>query len=262
MRIRLHATCAALLLTVAATLSSGCADDDCTKTLTCKRANGAGGAGGASNTGGAPSGDCTNEIQDGAETDIDCGGPCTPCALGEGCSSDTDCGTRECGAASKLCEPCVDGGCDLGSYCDQANSGTCLPAKPIGEACTGASGECHEDCVDGYCCENLCSGECKSCDGAHNIGGLNGRCDNIKEGENPDGECAQWCSGFGNGCVVCGDGMVGPLEGCDDGNTDDCGHCTADCSGGTSAGPCANGIGCVVPNDCLSQNCSGGVCAP
>jgi hypothetical protein len=34
---------------------------------------------------------CSNGIQDGDESDLDCGGACGICALGEQCSVDTDC---------------------------------------------------------------------------------------------------------------------------------------------------------------------------
>ena len=55
----------------------------------------------------------------------------------------------------------------------------------------------------------------------------------------------------GNGCStvcqrdgVCGDGIVQPLfEVCDDGFTDACGTCNADCTGGTGA-VCGDGDVC------------------
>src|SRR5689334_25095656 len=38
---------------------------------------------------------CANDVQDGAETDVDCGGGgCRPCDTGEGCSADTDCDSQ------------------------------------------------------------------------------------------------------------------------------------------------------------------------
>jgi hypothetical protein len=47
---------------------------------------------------GAPTiGTCVDGIQNGAETDIDCGGAdCVPCSIGEGCLVDSDCGGGLC----------------------------------------------------------------------------------------------------------------------------------------------------------------------
>jgi hypothetical protein len=40
---------------------------------------------------------CTDEILDGDETDVDCGGPlCLPCGIGFSCEADSDCVSRQC----------------------------------------------------------------------------------------------------------------------------------------------------------------------
>jgi hypothetical protein len=47
---------------------------------------------------------CSDSIQDGAETDVDCGGPdCDPCAPGESCETGTDCVTGTCSLV--ICGP-------------------------------------------------------------------------------------------------------------------------------------------------------------
>ncbi len=46
----------------------------------------------------SPAGDCSNEVLDGDESDIDCGGSCPPCADGLDCAEDSDC-------QSGLCDP-------------------------------------------------------------------------------------------------------------------------------------------------------------
>lgn len=51
-------------------------------------------------TGATPT--CKNRVFDGDETDLDCGGSCTACDLGEGCGVGTDCTTGFC-APSSLC---------------------------------------------------------------------------------------------------------------------------------------------------------------
>jgi hypothetical protein len=48
----------------------------------------------------APS--CTDSVQDGFETDVDCGASCGGCAVGAACLADSDCASGQCG------EPCHD----------------------------------------------------------------------------------------------------------------------------------------------------------
>jgi len=45
---------------------------------------------------GAPSATCGNGAQDGDETDVDCGGHCTPCEVGRRCLANGDCLTTSC----------------------------------------------------------------------------------------------------------------------------------------------------------------------
>jgi hypothetical protein len=48
---------------------------------------------------------CADHRKDGAETDVDCGGPlCGACATGKTCQSNFDCGTGVCGAATHICQ--------------------------------------------------------------------------------------------------------------------------------------------------------------
>jgi hypothetical protein len=48
---------------------------------------------------------CTDGIEDGAETDVDCGGnACAPCAVGKKCLVDSDCLTSVCSLAG-VCTP-------------------------------------------------------------------------------------------------------------------------------------------------------------
>ncbi len=55
---------------------------------------------------------CTNGIQDGDETDVDCGGSCFPCFTGGGCVSESDCANGEACVAG-ICTPPA-GGCEGG----------------------------------------------------------------------------------------------------------------------------------------------------
>ncbi|KAI9021377.1 hypothetical protein DFJ74DRAFT_121991 [Hyaloraphidium curvatum] len=70
-------------------------------------------------------------------------------------------------------------------YC---SGGTCHAKKGLGEACTRLE-ECQfNSCVDGVCCDMPCSSECKACVAAK-TGGQDGRCADVVDGTNPDGEC-------------------------------------------------------------------------
>ena len=44
---------------------------------------------------------CFDGVQNEDETDVDCGGSCSSCALGQGCLLDTDCSNRSC--SSGIC---------------------------------------------------------------------------------------------------------------------------------------------------------------
>jgi hypothetical protein len=39
---------------------------------------------------------CSDGVRDAFESDIDCGGPCTPCAAGKVCAGDSDCASNNC----------------------------------------------------------------------------------------------------------------------------------------------------------------------
>ena len=67
---------------------------------------------------------CSNEIKDGPETDVDCGGGCPDCADGKGCGVDGDCASNWCDAGTCKAASCEDeiqngneGGVDCGGGC-------------------------------------------------------------------------------------------------------------------------------------------------
>jgi hypothetical protein len=78
----------------------------CVGAVGCKGEGGAGTGGGgtgggaasSSGTGGGPAAPtCDDAARNGAETDIDCGGPaCAPCAAGKKCWADSDCANGDC----------------------------------------------------------------------------------------------------------------------------------------------------------------------
>lgn len=90
---------------------------------------------------------CTNGQKDGDEVDVDCGGPCTPCALGKVCVLDKDCASGAC--VSGVCKLCAatQHSCDgnLLRICNDDNASwstvaTCDPNK--GEACDADAKKC------------------------------------------------------------------------------------------------------------------------
>jgi hypothetical protein len=100
-------------------------------------------------------GHCTNGIQDGDETGIDCGGECAACD-GASCNADDDCAGLSCragrcaplecpGSDCVLCHTCSAGTqCVFDSDCetDRCYQQVCAPCT-TGEDC--ASGVCEVD---------------------------------------------------------------------------------------------------------------------
>jgi hypothetical protein len=147
---------------------------------------------------------CGDGIQNGAETDLDCGGgSCPGCAVGDGCFLPTDC--QNGGCSGGICQPscttngqCPSGVC-LGGYCRVANcadgskNGTetgvdCGGPSPYcvrcaaGQTCSSAS-----DCDSGVCSGGTC--QAPSCT------------DGLKNGNETDTDCGGSCGGCGLGKV-------------------------------------------------------------
>src|ERR1019366_3936206 len=91
---------------------------------------------------------CIDQRQDGAETDVDCGGgTCSACANALQCNVDSDCASNACDAVSLTCVPsqCIDqrqDGAETGVDC---GGGTCA-ACAVGQGCFVDS-----DCVNSAC---------------------------------------------------------------------------------------------------------------
>jgi hypothetical protein len=96
-------------------------------------AAGGGGSGGNGGQGGQGGSDtCSNKVQDGNETDVDCGGNCPKCKQGETCGEAADCTSTFC--ASGVCceEACAAEeckACSKDAKTDGSEDGTCGPAK-------------------------------------------------------------------------------------------------------------------------------------
>jgi hypothetical protein len=100
-----------------------------------------------------PAPTCTDGIQNGNETDVDCGGPtCQKCAEGKRCATGTDCATGVCtgGVCVAPAPACSADVCGAQHGC---------PACALGKSCSGGA-----DCASGHCS----SGVCVQCESAAN----------------------------------------------------------------------------------------------
>ncbi len=109
---------------------------------------------------------CDDGVQNGAETDIDCGGPCLPCDHGEACDQPSDCLSEVC--MDNICHPpvCGDGvlNIDAGEACDDGNddnSDDCLTNCQVATCGDGFVHTGVEQCDDGDTDDtNACSNSC------------------------------------------------------------------------------------------------------
>ncbi len=88
---------------------------------------------------------CDDEIQNGSETDVDCGGACKPCAVGLSCRSGSDCKNGNCVGERCTPLPCFNGVQDGTETDVDCGGGTC-------RKCAGAR-HClaDSDCFSGTC---------------------------------------------------------------------------------------------------------------
>lgn len=212
---------------------------------------------------------CADDVRDGNESDVDCGGAdCPPCAQGEDCSSDDDCGTGWCDSA--LTGACLEpGSCDdLALNQDESDvdcGGLACDSCDEGAVCAD-----HGDCATAWCdpLTSLClpdpSGACT--DGLMNQAETDVDCGG--------GSCAPCALG-----ATCGAHADCATAHCDAGWTDVCvlfdaETCTndrldqdetaTDC-GGAICSPCVDGLTCGIDADCASDQCditASGLCVP
>lgn len=121
---------------------------------------------------------CANGTTDAGETDVDCGGACTPCTAGKNCQLGVDCASAVCTSFKCVAAGCSDnvlngdetgldcGGscatkCGEGAYCvspGDCQSGACVAAVCKAPTCTDGiqnGGEAGADCGGG--CPFACS---------------------------------------------------------------------------------------------------------
>lgn len=115
-----------------------------------------------------------------------------------------------------------------------------------GELCTTSSNCLSGYCVDNYCCDSACSGQCDSCD----IPGLLGTCTISPAGSSGNPSC---------GPYVCNGGSAFCPNSC---STDS--QCSANyyCDDNVCVPKLPNGWPCDRDGECISGNCTGGICVP
>jgi hypothetical protein len=186
---------------------------------------------------------CQNEVQDGGETDLNCGGPeCLPCGDGHTCQQGSDCMSKVCEGDQCQAPACGDGvqnGAETGKDCGGASG---CPLCPPGEGCA-APGDCESlICVGGICQAADCDdGVANGSESDIDCGGSCDDCPNLSSCFD-NGDCqSQFC--VGGICVsTCANGQQDGAE------TD------IDCGGGKCA-PCSQGQTCACDTDCDTGTC-------
>jgi hypothetical protein len=190
---------------------------------------------------------CSDMVQNGAETDVDCGGGCPGCGPGMHCNADADCAGHAC--VGGACAPNCSDGVKDNDETDKDCGGSCAAKCADGKGCAVAA-DCTSDvcgmtgvclmatCADGVINEGEtdkdCGGPCSPCaDGSHCV-----KAADCTSGVCTSGTCAM---------PTCGDMVQNGSE------TD------KDCGGGTCPA-CALGAHCAQHADCASGVCTGGVC--
>jgi hypothetical protein len=188
------------------------------------------------------------------------------------CSAPTDACTTKC----NMDADCSQSG--VGNYCTGAN-GSCMAKIAQGGACS-ASHQCQSgNCVDGFCCNNACTGTCLACSMAL-TGQPNGTCSAVTSGTDPKNQCTMqaqstcgtngvcngaacqdWVSGTTCQAASCNGTMLTFAHTCNGTGT-----CTTPSPATTDCSPnqCAGGActtGCMHDSDCSASGyCSGGMC--
>lgn len=201
----------------------------------------------------ATSSTCTDGQQNGAETDIDCGGStCGKCALERACLFSADCADGVCIGRRCVASSCQDGA-RTGGESDIDCGGPC-PACTAGQACESPS-----DCQSTVCASKVCA-EASCSDATRNGTETDVDCGGACPACTADNALCQRNTDCARG--VCIDGRCGVVS-----SGSECRLPTLACDGGcvdqrfdpSNCGGC--GVTCAAEQACLGGSCLTG-CAP
>ncbi|MBN2160945.1 MAG: cadherin-like beta sandwich domain-containing protein [Spirochaetes bacterium] len=208
--------------------------------------------------------ECDDDIQNGAESDVDCGGgTCPDCAATLHCGTASDCISNVCTGGICQFPTCTDTKANSeGAHTETGPDcgGSCVAegkACPIGTACLVGS-----DCIHGVCLPNGTCGPFECDDGVTNGNETDIDCGG---GTCPDCAATLHCV-TASDCIsnVCSGGFC-QFPTCSDSTHNNEGSHTesdVDC-GGSCVGegkPCSDGKICSSGTDCLSGHCNEGIC--
>lgn len=198
---------------------------------------------------------CQDQQRNQDESAVDCGGSCAnKCAQGQACREDADCSSPLlCSPTTRVCTEisCADGQQNGNEILVDCGGGTC-PGCPLGTACVNGS-----DCASAICALGACRASPLCEDDEQNgtetdvdCGGPDPGCQRCADGAtcSVDGDCARDDCAQGI-CISCQDSVQNGGE-----SDVDCGGANPGCA------RCALGRDCALDRDCQSGNCSGGVC--
>ena len=203
--------------------------------------------------GDGPAASCLDQTKNQLESDVDCGGPCSPCGAGKTCDRDSDCQSSVCTEGVCAAASCSDGVKNGAERDIDCGDGVC-PGCAVGKACIAGFGCTSGVCGnDGLCAQATCT-------------------DGVRNGDESDIDCGSAASGCGL-CKVgamCGaDATVCESGICVDGVCDSP-SCVDGLHNGrekaTDCGQVACAVGCPANSDCdtdadcLSKVCRLGVC--
>ncbi len=226
---------------------------------------------------------CDDLVQNGDETDLDCGGPmcASTCGPGESCEVDLDCKGGLC--SGSFCLPsCTDGALNNGEKAVDCGGPVCTSTCEAGAPCDVPSDCASTFCVDGVCCATACDGVCSACSAALKGGGVDGECDVAPQGTDPHADCdieagatcgdaTGLCDGSGAcekwpAMTPCGDvascsagtqtnaDQCDGLGACADGGQVDCGLYA--CGALTCKTTCGGDADCAADAYCLAAACT------
>lgn len=199
---------------------------------------------------------CRNGIQDGNESDVDCSGPCAPCAVGKHCSDPAQCTSLVCGVQATCEAPSFTDGVKNGS-----ETGVDCGGSKAAPKCADRQG-CREpdDCVNGVCRDASCVAPGAS-DGVKNGAETDVDCGGSAAPRCDDGKSCKQASDCGSSACKAPPGVCVPATAID--GVKNAGETDIDCGGpGVGVPRCEPSQICAAASDCSSAVCTGLLCQP